>query len=154
MDEAAESVATFDLAGGRSSGVGRFGRQERESAVRALAVVMRRVDAEHPLEVAAAQDQQPVETFGADGANEALGVRVCLWRADRVRITLIPSLRKTSSKAAVNLLSRSWIRKCIRSNRPVKLRLRACCVTHAPVGLVVQSAKWTRRLSSSMKKRT
>jgi hypothetical protein len=50
----------------------------------------------------------------------------------------MPSLRKTSSKAPLNLLSRSWIRKRIRSKTPVKLRLRACWVTQAPVGLVVQ----------------
>jgi hypothetical protein len=41
------------------------------------------VDAEYGLEVAAADDQQPVETFGADGANEALGVGVRLRRTDR-----------------------------------------------------------------------
>src|SRR5215831_12207604 len=41
------------------------------------------VDAEHGLEVAAADDQQPVETFGADGSYEALGVGVRLRRADR-----------------------------------------------------------------------
>src|SRR6266487_2961727 len=44
-------------------------------------------------------------------------------------MTLIPSLRKISSNEAVNLLSRSWIRNRIRSNTPLKLRLRACWVT-------------------------
>jgi hypothetical protein len=34
------------------------------------------------------------------------------------------------------LLSRSWIRNRIRSNRPVKLKLRACWVTQEPVGFV------------------
>jgi hypothetical protein len=48
----------------------------------------------------------------------------------------------------------SWIRKRIRSNTPVRLRLRAYCVTQSPVGLVVQPAKWTRRLPSSMKNST
>ena len=38
--------------------------------------------------------------------------------------------------------------------RPLKPRLRACWVTQAPVGLVVQPARWTRRLPSSMKKST
>src|SRR6266540_1877298 len=61
-------------------------------------------------------------------------------------MTSIPSLRKTSSKVPLNLLSRSWIRKRIRSKMPVKLRLRACWVTQAPVGLVVQPARWTLRL--------
>src|SRR6266545_2523050 len=49
----------------------------------ALAVVVGRVDVEHVFEVAAAEDQQPVETLGSDGADEAFGVGVCLWRADR-----------------------------------------------------------------------
>src|SRR6266566_1232907 len=43
----------------------------------------------------------------------------------------MPSLRKISSKAPLNLLSRSWIRNRMRSNRPVKLRLRAGWVTQA-----------------------
>ena len=44
----------------------------------ALAVVVAGVDAEHVLEVAPADDQQPVETFGADRAREAIGVGVLL----------------------------------------------------------------------------
>jgi hypothetical protein len=34
-------------------------------------------------------------------------------------MTLIPSLRKTSSKAALSLLSRSWIRNRVRSKTPL-----------------------------------
>src|SRR5438876_1034562 len=48
----------------------------------ALAIVVRRVAAEHLFEVAAA-DEQPVKTLGADSADEAFGVGVGLWRADR-----------------------------------------------------------------------
>ncbi len=58
-----------------------LGRGER--AVGAFAVVMGGVGTEHSLEVAAAEDQQPVETLGADCADKALGVSVCLWCADR-----------------------------------------------------------------------
>src|SRR5207247_2310054 len=39
----------------------------RESAVRAFAVVVLDVDAQDVFEVAAADDQEPVETFGSDG---------------------------------------------------------------------------------------
>jgi hypothetical protein len=46
-------------------------------------VVVSRLGAKHVLEMSAADDQQPVETLGADGADEALGVGVCLWRTDR-----------------------------------------------------------------------
>ncbi len=84
MDQSAESVAALDLSVGRwRVRVCRVGCEQRESAVWALAVVMDGVDAEHCFEVAAAEDQQPVETFGADGANEALGVGVCLRGANR-----------------------------------------------------------------------
>jgi hypothetical protein len=84
VDESAESVAALNLAGGRrTGGSGWNGREQGESSVWALAVVVRRVAAEHVLEVTAAEDQQPVEAFGADAADEALGVRVCLGCADR-----------------------------------------------------------------------
>jgi hypothetical protein len=43
-----------------------------------LAVVMVDVDVEYVLEVPAVENQQPVETFRADGAHEAFGDRVCL----------------------------------------------------------------------------
>jgi hypothetical protein len=57
VDESAELVAALDLAGGSWTGrVGGIGRQERESAVWTLAVVMGGVGAEHVLEVAAAED--------------------------------------------------------------------------------------------------
>jgi hypothetical protein len=56
VDESAESVAALDLADGRwTAGVGRCGREQRESSVWPLAVVVRRVGAEYALEVAAAE---------------------------------------------------------------------------------------------------
>jgi hypothetical protein len=51
--------------------------------VRALAVVVGHIGAEHVLEVATADDQQPVEAFGSDGADEPFGVCIRLWRPDR-----------------------------------------------------------------------
>jgi hypothetical protein len=41
------------------------------------------VDAEHPLEVPPVEDQEPVEAFGAGGADEALGDRVRPRCSDR-----------------------------------------------------------------------
>ena len=41
------------------------------------------VDAQDVFEVAAADDQEPVETFGSDGSDKPLGVRVRLRRSHR-----------------------------------------------------------------------
>jgi hypothetical protein len=47
-------------------------------------------DAEHALEVTLVHDQEPVETFGADGADEAFGVSVRLRCAERRLDHLVP----------------------------------------------------------------
>jgi hypothetical protein len=84
VDESAESVSALNCPDSRWVGcVGRFGCEQGESSMRALAVVMDRVAAEYVLEVAAADDQQAVETLDADGPDETFGVGVGLWRADR-----------------------------------------------------------------------
>jgi len=54
-----------------------------ERAVRPVRVVVRRVDLDDALELAAAEDQQPVEALAAQSADPALGVRSrprCLHR--------------------------------------------------------------------------
>jgi hypothetical protein len=112
------------------------------------------IAAAHVFEVASAEDHQPVETLVTDGAHEPLRVGVRLWRPDRCVNRLDSFAAEHFVEGGAELVSRSWIRKHVRSTAPVKLRLRACCVTHAPVGLLVQSARCTRRLPSSMKKRT
>jgi hypothetical protein len=69
-----------------------------------------------------------------------------------VRIVRMPSERNTSSNAAVNLLSRSWIKNRIGSARStnVSIRFRACWVAHSPVGFAVIPARYTCRVESSM----
>jgi hypothetical protein len=54
-----------------------------QGAVRTVCVVVIDELAEHVLEVATVQDDEPVEAFSADGADEALGDRIRLWRAHR-----------------------------------------------------------------------
>jgi hypothetical protein len=56
----------------------------------ALAVVVGHIGGEHVFEVAAAEDQQPVETLVSNGANEPLRVGVGLWRPDRCSDDLDP----------------------------------------------------------------
>jgi hypothetical protein len=58
----------------------------------------------------------------------------------------MPSLRNTSSKGPLYLLSRSRIRKRMPWSEKSSPRLRACWVTQAPVGLAMQPASQTRRL--------
>jgi hypothetical protein len=79
VDEAAEAIAAVDIAAGHWLDLGGFGLSECEPAVSALAVV----DAQDVFEVAAAEDQQPVETLVADGADEPFRVRVRLWGLHR-----------------------------------------------------------------------
>jgi len=49
----------------------------------ALGVVVVDVDAQDAVELALAEDQQPVQAFGPCGPHEPFGVRVGLWRAER-----------------------------------------------------------------------
>jgi hypothetical protein len=79
VDEAAEAIAALDLADGWCRRwLPRLRWLELER-VRPLRVVVVDVDAQDALEVTAVEDQQPVEAFGADGSDEALGDGVCLW---------------------------------------------------------------------------
>jgi hypothetical protein len=63
---------------------------ELERSVRPVAVVIVDVGVEHALEVSSAEEQDPVETFTSDGADEALGVGVRLRRAYRCADHLDP----------------------------------------------------------------
>ena len=51
--------------------------------MRAVLVVMRDIRGENVLEVAATDDEDPVEAFAADAADPALGMRPCLRRPHR-----------------------------------------------------------------------
>jgi hypothetical protein len=74
VDEAAEAVMALDRAGGGCRPwLVRLQWLELERAMRPLRVVVLDEDAQDALEVAAVEDQQPVEAFGADGSDEALG---------------------------------------------------------------------------------
>ena len=69
-----------------------------------------------------------------------------------VRMVSTPMEVNTSSKVAVNLVSRSRMRN--RNRRPASSRseakLRATCVIHGPFGLVVAPRTCTTRLCTSM----
>ena len=104
--------------------------------------------------VSATEDEHPVETLGADGADEAFCVGIRLrrthGRADDSNAFAAEYLVEGTGELAVSIVDQ----EAFRSNRPVKLRLRACWSTHAPVGFDVHPAKWTRRLAILMKNST
>ena len=54
-----------------------------EGAVRAMRVVVVDVDRQDAFEMAAVEDQEPIEAFTADAGDPALHVRVGAWRAYR-----------------------------------------------------------------------
>jgi hypothetical protein len=60
-----------------------------------MLVVMAGVDAKHVLELAAAEDEQPVEAFATDAADPAPAWAFAFGARTGVRITAIPWLWKT-----------------------------------------------------------
>jgi hypothetical protein len=81
-----------------------------ERSVRAVGVVVLEVLVQHGREVARSGDQEVVEAFAAQCADEALGGRVGARRANW-RTMRMSAPAKTASNVAVNLLSRSRISK-------------------------------------------
>jgi hypothetical protein len=107
-----------------------------QALVRAVVIEMAHVLVERGAGVSFVVDQQPVGAFGADAADEPFCVAVRPGCAGGIFTTSMASEVKTASKAAVNLASRSRIRKrkvLICSPRSIR-RLRAAWVVQAVVG--------------------
>jgi hypothetical protein len=85
VDESAEEIVSSRV-GGRCQWrwVAPVGREQLGSAVWPVLVVVAAVDAEHALELAATEDEDPVEAVGANRAYPTLGEGVCVRRLDRV----------------------------------------------------------------------
>jgi hypothetical protein len=117
-------------------------------------VVMTAVDPEHMLEVAAAEDEDPVEAVSADGADPSLsvGVRVrCLhWSPDHLQALGAEHLVEGVAELRVAIVDQEP-EGC--SSPSCMARLRACCAVQAPSGLDVQATYSIRRLASAMKNR-
>src|SRR5947207_14446201 len=116
--------------------------------MRSRAVVVTDVDAEDLVELAAADDQYPVEALAVNTAHPALHEAFAFGARTGVRMTLMFSLSRRASKARGNFASRSWIRNrtCRSRSSSSMSRLRACCSTHAVFGLLVRATYSTRRL--------
>ena len=104
-----------------------------------MLVVVLDVPPEDLLQVTTADDQQPVQAFGADGADPTLGVGVGVGRLDRRDEYLCAlgaeDVVEPATERRVPVANRK------RTRRPrspsTRSRLRACWVTQAPLGLAV-----------------
>lgn len=81
-----------------------------------VAVVMVDEDLEDPLEILAVEDQQPVETLGSDGADEAFGDCVRLRRSQRVGfansggvVFVEESAEEVATTEASSRIQRRWV---------------------------------------------
>ena len=121
-----------------------------------MGVVVSDVAREDVVEVATAEDQELVEALAADAADPPLGVRPRLWRPhgcpDNPDLFGAEHLVELSGELAVAVTDKKEGR--MPSSSSCISRLRACWVTHGPSGFVVIPARCTRRVASSMKKRT
>jgi hypothetical protein len=91
--------------------------------------------------VSASEDEDAIEAVAGTVRTQRSANAFAFGARMGVRITSIPSERKISSKARLNLESRSWIssRNCGSRSPSCMARLRACWVTQAQYGLAVQA---------------
>src|SRR5438874_13570015 len=105
--------------------------------MRPMRIVVVDVDAKDTFKLSAAADQEPVEAVAGQSrqsrrtvpTQRSANAFACGARKG-VRMISTPSLRKTSSKARQNLLSRSWIRKRVARSESDQASCRACWVVH------------------------
>jgi hypothetical protein len=160
VQETAEQIASVDsgrliVADGSQSRTERWGLK-RQRPMRAMGVVVRDVDPKGLLEVAAPTISSQSRHSARTVCTQRSAYAFALGARTGVTSTSPPSAQNTASKLRQNLASRS--RSTKRTCRPpspsTSSKLRACWATQAPLGLAVTPAKWTRRVSSSMKNST
>ena len=157
VDEAAEPVSSehADARSGTRRGVA-CGRALVQRSVRAVGVEVLDILAQDDVEVAWSGDQDVIEAFPAQRADDRSPIAFARGAWGGVRMIRMSAPAKTASNAVVNLLSRSRIRNRNRSARSPRSmsRLRACWVIQAPVGWAVIPARCTRRRPCSITTRT
>jgi hypothetical protein len=160
VHESVEQVAPVDLGRRILASEGRFDswirRLQPERPVWAMGVVVLDVDPQHLLEVAAADNQQPVQALGADRPDPAFGVGVGVGRLHR-RDQHLNAVRPEHVVEGARELRVAVVQDEAQppfSSPSTTSRLRACWVTQPLLGLAVTPARWTRRVSSSMKNST
>jgi hypothetical protein len=131
-------------------------RAKCERAVRPMAVVMVGIGAEDVLELAAAEDEQPIEALAADAADPALGVGVRVRRlhgcADHGDPFALEDEIAAAGELGVAIVDQQAKRLLAIVERHQQARLLGD--PGAPVGFGVQATNSTWRRSSEMKKST
>ena len=114
VDESAAGGVSSDwLAGPVCEDFAPVGCALAEAAVRSVRVVVLDVLAQELFEVSAVPDEGAVAEFAADCADPPFRVRVRDRRVRRVRMMVVPSLRKISSNAPANWPAPSRIKNRI-----------------------------------------
>ena len=122
----------------------------------AVGVVVREVLLQHCRELAWSGDQEVVEAFAAQGADEAFGdgvhFRCSDWGADDADVGAGEHGVEGGGELAVPVADQEP--ELLGAVAKVDERLRACWVTQAPVGWAVIPARCTRRVACSITSRT
>jgi hypothetical protein len=138
VDQAAEPVPAQDpdirVRSGRM--ITPSGRALEERPVRAMNVIVLHVLTQDQPQVPLAGDQHPVQALAPGTSDPAFGYSVRPRRLDRVFTIRTPMAANTASNPVVNFVSRSRITNLKPSARTPRFsrRLRACWLTHSPVG--------------------
>jgi hypothetical protein len=162
MEQATEQVASMKAAlailADKIQPGGWDRRLKLERPVRTMGVVMLDVDPKYLLQMPAPDEQQPIQARGADGPHPALRVHVCSWRP-HWREEHLAALRaehviEPTGELRIPIMEQEAHPSPLVAQHQHQQQLRACWVTQSPLGLAVTPAKWTRRVSSSMKNST
>ena len=121
-----------------------------------VAVVVRLVFGQDGSELSFMEDQQPVQALAAHGADPPFGVGVRPRRPRWTAQDLDPDAGEDGVEAGGELgvsVADQEPEGSARSPSSMR-RLRACWVTHSPVGCRVTPRTWTRRVPTSITKNT
>ena len=129
---------------------------ELESSVWPLLIEVADIDTEDMLELAAMEDQEPIEALPAHAADAAFGVGIRVRRAERCADHRDLFALEDAIESPAEVRVAIWIRKLgcrPRSPRSIS-RLRACWAIQARLGLLVHATCSTLRVPIEMKKST
>jgi hypothetical protein len=131
-------------------------RLQPERPVSTVGVVVLDVDPKDLLEVAAPDDQQLVQALGAHRPDPAfrMGVRVRRLHRRQQDLGALEAEHVVEAAGELRVVVAQPKRNRRSRSPSANSRLRACWVTQAPFGWAVTPARWTRRVSSSMKNST